>query len=359
MSDRFNRVCHPGKYIKEDLEDLNMSIKEFSLRAGISERTLSDLLAGKGNMTFNIAKKLEDYFNISAETWMALQTAYDNYLCEEENNIERENDYNAIKKYKAYLIDNNLINGNESNEEMVDSVRRNICVNQLCALYNCDFGVVYKEQKNQKGDPFAKNFWIAYALTEARKIETPPFNKNELFMSIKEIRRLTTLSPKDFIPRLKEIFTRCGISFVYIPYLKQSNIYGATKWLSSDKVMLAISNRNERADVFWFTLFHEMAHVIFEHKRYYLFQGADIKDERADVLAQDFLIDNIRYQEFVKRNVFSEASISIFAKEEGILPMIVIGRLQKDGYVSYNKSFPNLYAKYDESDLRDSFRKVQ
>ena len=63
---------------------------------------------------------------------------------------------------------------------------------------------------------------------------------------------MTIEEPSIFLPRLNDILDRCGISFVLLPYLFKSNIYGATKWFSKDNVMLAVSNRGGKADLFWF-----------------------------------------------------------------------------------------------------------
>ena len=70
---------HPGKIIKEALDAINMSNKEFAIRSGISERTLSDIINEKGNITFDVAEKLASYFSNSVEVWMNLQTQYNTY----------------------------------------------------------------------------------------------------------------------------------------------------------------------------------------------------------------------------------------------------------------------------------------
>lgn len=74
---------HPGVYVRDALNDLNMSSKEFSIRSGISERTLSDLINEKGGITFDIAIKLAEFFKTSINVWTNLQNAYDAYVIEE------------------------------------------------------------------------------------------------------------------------------------------------------------------------------------------------------------------------------------------------------------------------------------
>lgn len=70
---------HPGVYVRDALTDLNMSSKEFSVRTGISERTLSDLINEKGSITFDIANKLSEFLGTSINVWTNLQNSYDSY----------------------------------------------------------------------------------------------------------------------------------------------------------------------------------------------------------------------------------------------------------------------------------------
>ena len=148
---------------------------------------------------------------------------------------------------------------------------------------------------------------------------------------------MTIKDSSEFYPRLQEIFTGCGISFVLLPYLSKSNIYGATKWFSKDDVMLAISNRGERADLFWFTLFHEISHVLMEHRRETLINMKDNEDDEADRMAAEMLISKKEWDKFVNQKYFTKVSIQRFADEIGIHPCIVLGRLHKEKRVPYNR----------------------
>lgn len=77
------RRFHPGVYIKESLEVMEITASEFSARTGISERTLSAVINGKGAITFEIAYNLSAFFGNSVNYWINLQNIYDLYLREE------------------------------------------------------------------------------------------------------------------------------------------------------------------------------------------------------------------------------------------------------------------------------------
>ena len=325
------KKLHPGVYIKDSLETMNMTSKEFSLRTGISERTLSAIINEKGNITFEVAYKLATFFDSSVDLWMNLQNQYDLYLLETEKEKEINDDWELIKGIKKYLLEQNYICAEDSKKDIVDKTRKLIGVNSLSLLNVKDPFVCFREQHYKKeNNYFYQNFWIALALNEARKKMANNFNKEKILSSIKEIRSMTVNKPDIFYPRLVKIMSECGISFVFLPYLPKSNIYGATKWFSRNNVMLAISNRGERADLFWFTLFHELSHLLMEHRRETLISFSNVNDFEADRMAFEMLIPKKEWDPFIKKGIYTIDSIERFSRKIGILPLIVLGRLHKE-----------------------------
>ena len=335
---RVIRRFHPGVYVKDALEDLNMSAKEFSVRTGISERTLSDLINEKGDVTFDIASKLSEFFGNSINFWTNLQNAFDAYRLESQQKKEMEEDYALLKPYKKYLVDNAFIDSDDDKETIVSKARSVLSVNRLSALNSRELLVSFKEQNTQMSEDnyFAQNFWLAYALTKARTIEVEPYYKRNVIEMMDNLKELINKEPSEFYPEIINRLRKCGISYVLVPYLNKSYLYGATKWFSNDNVMLAMSNRTERADLFWFTLFHELSHVLKEHKRYCLFQMDNIEDEEADDLASRILIPKAKWNEFIDKNkYFNTFRIKSFAESIDVPPFMVVGRLLKENRIKY------------------------
>ena len=344
---------HPGVYVRDALIDLNMSSKEFSVRTGISERTLSDLINEKGSITFDIANKLSEFLGTSINVWTNLQNSYDLYTHEEELQKEIKDDYELLKPFKKYLIDNNVINSDDNAEMVVAKTRALLSVNRVSLLNTNELLVSFKELNDKRHDEnvFAQNLWLAFALTKARKIETEPYDRSKLLNSLPLLSSLMEKKPKEFYPLLVNTLKECGVAFTFIPYLNKSNIYGATKWLSKDMVMLAISNRGCNADVFWFTLFHEIAHVLMEHKRYCLFQFDDTSDKEADIIASNILINDDDWRLFIESHrFFTTTVIEEFAKIANIPPFIVTGRLAKENRILYSSDLYQHFSIHYSSD---------
>ena len=66
----------PGETIKEQLEERNISMKEFTRSMGVSEKFIADLLDGDVALTESVAAKLESALGIPARFWINLEKIY-------------------------------------------------------------------------------------------------------------------------------------------------------------------------------------------------------------------------------------------------------------------------------------------
>ena len=92
--------------------------------------------------------------------------------------------------------------------------------------------------------------------------------------------------------------------------------------------------RRAFADEFWFTLFHEIGHLIngdIVSTQFidYADSKSDIED-KADEFARKTLINEEAYETFINKKELTEENIIKFAEEQEIKPFIIVGRIQKE-----------------------------
>jgi len=68
---------HPGEILADELEEIGLSAKRLADVIEVPPNRLYQLLAGKRSMTADTALRLSQYFGMSADFWMNLQTAYE------------------------------------------------------------------------------------------------------------------------------------------------------------------------------------------------------------------------------------------------------------------------------------------
>ena len=257
---------HPGYYIADIIEDMEISQTEFATRMGTTPKPLSKLINGQANISNDLAKKLSVMLGTSVDVWQNLQNTYDQKLIEiqqakdfdEQTEIAKQIDY----KYFVEVV------GLPETREIKEKVA-NLCkyfkVSDLRIMLQQDFLVNFRTGISTTSEKNIINSraWIQTAINFSKSIETKSFNADKLKSYLPEIRSMTVQEPEKFLPRMREIFAECGVAFVLLPHLKNAGVNGAVKWVSEDRVVLAMNNRGLNADKFWFSLFFFSSGSIF------------------------------------------------------------------------------------------------
>lgn len=347
---------HPGYYIKEVLEDMEMTQSEFAKRLGTTDKTLSKLLAGEIPLSDDIAQNLAQMLGTSVKVWLDIQATYKEKAIEikKRKSFDLEKEYIKSIDYK-YFVQLGEVEDAKNIEDKIIQLHKCLKVSSLSVLSKKDFLVACKTAVASVSEKniINSNAWIQIALNMAERIDCKPFNKKLLQSYLPEIRSMTLQDPDVFYSRLCGIFKECGVAFVLLPHLKNSGVNGAVKWINSGKVLLAINNRRVYADMFWFSLFHEIKHVLQQKLKETFISGNlddcdnnhDALEIEADTFSRDFLIPLEDYRKFTKRKDFSENSVRSFAKDIGVHPGIVVGRLQHDKLLNFS-SLVSLKEKY-------------
>lgn len=345
---------HPGYYIKEIIEEMELTQEEFAVRLGTSPKNLSELLAGKIKLSTDLASKLSIMLGTSIDVWLNLEKTFESKISEIEKKKKLDGEIEVLKEIDYNYFKEFGLNDTKSSEEKVANLCCFLNVASLTTLLKKDFLVNYRSGTNKitQKNIINSRAWLQTAINIGKTLKTDTFDKSKLEQYIPQIRRMTLSLPEQFIPELRSIFSSCGVAFVMLPNLKNCGVNGAVKWLNN-RVILAINDRRLYADTFWFSLFHEIKHIL-QHKTKELIVSLDKKEletfdskleQEADVFAQNTLIPIDKYNNFLQCHQFTENSIINFAKSIGIHPGIVVGRLQTDGLVHFNQ-FHNLKQKY-------------
>ena len=327
----------PGATIKEQLKDRKMSQKEFAARMDMSEKHISKLINGEVQLTPEVAVRLEIVLGAPAKFWNNLEAIYREKLIKvaAENAMDKDE---ALAKQLPYneMAKFGWIPETRDSKEKVMNLRKYFEVVELSLLENKQITRIACRRLavTEKGD-FALLAWVQEAKIKARNIETSPINMKELIRIIPEIRTMTVLKPKEFCPKIKRMLAECGIALVFLPHLKGSFLQGAS-FMDGNKIVVGLTARGKDADKFWFSLFHELGHILLGH----INQSdgtTDEDEEAADNFAKETLIPTVEFNAFTSLNDFSKTSICAFAQKQNILCGIVVGRLQKEGFINYNR----------------------
>lgn len=330
-------VSPPGETLQEILDSRGMSQAELANRTGRPTKTINEIIKGKAALTPETALQLEFALGTPATFWNNRERHYREFLArkKELEKLQSQVDWLDTIPYKAMVDAGWLAETSNRAERLMHAltffgVASPSSWDQIWKAQNAAF----KQSARFEIDAGAVAAWLRKGELQAQQIEHGDYDPSQFRKALLTIRTLTRDLPADFARIMTEECGRAGVCVVFVPELPKTRVWGAARWISTTRALIQLSLRYRKDDHFWFTFFHEAAHVLLHGKRDFFIdrddQEKDARESDADSFARDWLIPPDAYKTFKRRGAMSCAAISRFAYEIGIADGIVVGRLQHD-----------------------------
>lgn len=332
----------PGEYLGEVLSELGMTKNELARRMNRPAPKLSAIFSGEKAITPDTALQLENVVGVPAHIWIGLESEYRLTLARHqylEKQRLREESKLVTKFCFSELAKLGIVTKRTKPFEKVQELHRFFGVTSLHNIASLKrYQPVFRQGSGDRS-PEATAAWLRIGELEGQKAVTAPFNKTELLSALPSIRNMTKLKPAKFIPKLRELLEHAGVVLVLLPHLPKTYLHGATFRLGQKKAILMLTLRGSWADIFWFSLFHEIGHLLLHDKDMVFLEGGKLENDKrnfeneADNFAAETLLPSNDYNEFISNKSFYSKDIELFAHYQNIDKGIVVGRLQHDGLI--------------------------
>lgn len=335
----------PGDTILETIEFKGITQKELAARMGYSLKQVNQVVLGNAPVTPEFAILYERVIGTSAKTLLKLEALYQEGKAIVASNEQLEKD-SEILKHSAIkeLIKRGDIPKRENPVEQIDETLRffgNGKVETLKESWGKPLTLALRHSTKFESDAVALAAWTRLGELQAQTIDCAPYSKEKFVESLKSIRQLTIEKPDVFIPKMIQICAESGVALAFVPELKGAKVSGATKWMTKNKALIILNLRGKKNDIFWFTFFHEAAHILFDEKKAFIVDvsGNKIeksqKEQRADSFAVDMLIPKEYQQQLTSIDTFEK--VKNFAEQIKIAPGIIVGHLQHRKLLRYDQ----------------------
>jgi HTH-type transcriptional regulator / antitoxin HigA len=332
------RVPPPGRILTRELDARGWTQRDLAEITGRPIQTINEIVQAKKQITPETALELAEAFGTSAEFWTNLEIGYRLHQARKE-----KQEHEIGRKSKLYslapiseLVKRGWIPVTDSLEALekevcdffgIDSIDESpkLAINFRCAL-------------ERSPEAIAQLAWAKQVERIVSQQTVGPFDRECLQASIPEI--LACAEHLEDVRKVPEVLRSLGVYFAIVPHLSKTYLDGAAFYLDGHPVV-ALTLRYDRIDSFWFTLMHELGHIVAGHQGSYLDDLANLAltDEEAEAnqLAANWLIDPLALEGFVMKNRprFSRKLIENFASSQKRHPGIILGRLHNDYLVPH------------------------
>ncbi|MCB5251388.1 MAG: HigA family addiction module antitoxin [Candidatus Cloacimonadaceae bacterium] len=320
----------PGESLLEAIQYLGITQKEFAQRIDLTEQSLNRILKGVQPITYETAIKLEQVTGTSCEFWTNLEVNYQKQLQIQKRMKQVNVSVEWLKQFPVKeLCKRGYIKMADDPVKQKIEVLSFFQTNSIKSFntYVISTKAAARGTAAFKTDPISAVTYIYMGLRNAQRIQTEPYNEAKFKAVLQQARAMTQALTKDFDLELQRLFASAGVALVYVPPIKRVPLSGVCKWVSPDKAMIIMNIRGKSEDRFWFSLFHEAAHILLHGKKDIFISDSSPDNEEeleADKYAADFLIPE-KYNSKIKEASSDEELIEM-ANELGIAVGIVVGR---------------------------------
>lgn len=332
----------PGELLAETLETAGLTQAELARRMSRPAQAINEIVRGAKGITAETAIQLERVLGVPAHIWLGLEAEYQHTKARLEDRRRLQSEAKLARGFPcAAMRSLGWLKKAKDRVSEVEALLDFFGVNTLGAVVETE-AAAYRLSRSRRAQPEPLAAWLRKGALDAQQIRTQPFNEQRLLDLLPELRHVTRTRPEEFLPRVKQELAACGVALVMLRHLPKTHVHGATRWLTPEKVAVQLNLRGSWADIFWFTLFHELGHVLRHGRRDVFITWNDgERDDReldADTFAAELLIPKTVYDAFLRRApLLSAASVTAFADQQGIAPGIVVGRLQHEGRIPYSQ----------------------
>jgi HTH-type transcriptional regulator/antitoxin HigA len=309
-----------------------MSQAELAARTGLSTKHVNQVIKGVVALSPEMAVLLELALGVPSSVWNGLECRYRDVAVHEVTKDRLHTFTSWVSHFNLTELKSRGVVSSSEKLGQLNELLRFFGVVDPSAFdrsYQEPMALSFRRAQKHEVDPYATAVWLRLGELQASDVETDPFDASALKASLSTIRTFTRMEDKEGFSALQTLGASFGLTVVFVPGIKGSRINGATKWLSSQKVMIALSDRYKWADGIWFTLFHELAHVLLHSRREMYLDLLDEGDDgdglerEADQFARTHLMPGWTNEQVETLTV---SDMPTLANSLGVDPGIVAGR---------------------------------
>lgn len=340
-------IIHPGETIADVLAERNISQAELATRTGVSPAYVSSVIAGKKDISAKFAMALEYALDVPKSFWLNLQANYDAELLElneintitDQERLVRDQLVDIVK----YLRKAGRIPVRESKDKSILSLRKVLQISSLANLERVAPEGAFRMAGTASVNEFVLGAWIRMCeLYGEKSTLAVGYDESKMDSLINELKKIMLDENNNVQRNLREVLRSFGIDFMILRNFRGAPVQGYISRKRDGTYQIFMTIRGRWADIFWFSLFHELGHIYngdVGRSSNYIDIGTDIdKEMAADKFARDRLLDPNSFEKFISTEDFRSIElICKYAASQNVKPYIVIGRLQKMKYLKYSQ----------------------
>lgn len=350
MSTEPNWASPPGATIARVMKTREIDASELAEAVGLNSHEFESLLLGRRRLNEKLADALAKHIGSTARFWLA-----------------RDKDY---MKELARLGNAELMGADEWAQSMpvasmrrygwlpADSKAKKLRTQALLAFFDCksiqEWGerysagvgaVAFRTSLAFASDGMATLVWLRAGEAQLNSSPASQFDRIEFERLLPTLKRLSAFKhPVTMLSRLREACAQVGVSITTARAPEGCRASGASWFDTKGRPVIHLSFRHLSEDHFWFTFFHEAAHIILHGQNHIDGEGVEVmgadtetQEAEANAFAQDILLPDDVRQVLMQRQTITAKSVIDAARSAKVTAGVIVGQLERAGTIQHGK----------------------
>jgi HTH-type transcriptional regulator / antitoxin HigA len=338
-------ISPPGDTIADLIEEREWTQVDLAKRLGFTKKHVSQLINGKAPITEETALKLESVLGSTVGFWLSREAQYRAKLAQRDSLAEFQQwvtwlDALPVKDLMKQGVIPKLPIIPKNKPSIVRDLLRffGVASPDDWSAYYGQMQVSFRRTQTDQDNVGAISAWLRQGEIVAEQQSCPKYNKASFQRAVRKIRQFTRMPSEEFLPLMKQHCGEAGVVLILVPAIPRARTSGVARWLNANKALIQLSLYGKSNDRFWFTFFHEAAHILLHGKQEIFLDEWDQskqipsdQEREADTWSNEFLIP-LEYQSELQY-LHTKRDVQEFADRLNLHPGIVVGRLQHDGLI--------------------------
>ncbi|WP_445996908.1 ImmA/IrrE family metallo-endopeptidase [Okibacterium fritillariae] len=335
----------PSEAVRRLIKQRGWSIEDLADQLGIGDPATRRLIAGTHEFTDELATLLSDRLGGSVDFWLTRERQY-----------REAKEWLTVDEFVqrmplAQMIQLGWVESSDSWRSQarigLDFFGASDAEEGSKKISEAIGAAHYRTSSAFSSEEVTLAAWLRRAELEADALEVDEWDATRLHQNLPVMRSLTRMpDPTNFLPALQKLCAEAGVAVVVVRAPKGCVLSGAAFKTSNGVAAIALSARHLSDDHFWFTVFHELGHLLL-HGTDETFlddfetapqsDGISSLEAEANRFAQESLmpggLDALR----VAGRGPTKRDLLRFASSCNISAGVVVGQLQHEGVLGYNQ----------------------
>jgi HTH-type transcriptional regulator / antitoxin HigA len=333
---------HPGALLRKYLERNEIRQSELAERTGLTAKHINQVVSESIGISGDVAILLERVLGIDAQFWIKADADYQAYVSSLKAKEQVSEYADWAKGFDLpTLMRYGIASDRDSASTRAEKILKFFGVASPDAFEQTWLRPRVSFRRSQSFTVHEPNtaLWLRLVERSAQDLEVPPLKLSVLRKVARDIPGMTSLPAiTDGFTAARAALVEAGVVLTFVRQVPGTRVGGATWWLSAERPVIGLTERNRKSDIFWFNLLHEIGHILLHPKRTTFldlesgksFAGLDEQgseefvERQADEFAEQTLLSDAARLEIAQ--VTTREQLLILAAKLGVGISIVAGQ---------------------------------